>query len=81
MLKVINNKIESITLDGLYTHAINLGMRIQIESNYLLNDFTQVELKCKNKNGSSFSFIGRASNINEAFLNAFKEAEIIGVKL
>lgn len=80
MLKIINrNEVQAVTLDSLYTHAKAMNFRVVIDDNYWLSDCVRVELKCKNRNGSSFEFVGKStSSLNEAFLNAFKEAEIVG---
>jgi hypothetical protein len=81
VLKVLKNTAYQVTLDDLYARAISQGMRVEIDSRGSWGDSaTTVELSCKNDKGSRFTFKGlSANNINEAFMNAFEQASIIGM--
>lgn len=79
-LTVIKSRATPLTLDALYNKALELGMRVKIDSKETWSDNVVVELDYKNKNGSRFCFKGKSSNgLIEAFLNAFDEAKLVGI--
>lgn len=77
--KLINNTPdEDVTMNDLFHRAEQLNMRIELDSSSWRGG-AEVVLKCS-KGGASFSFTGTSSTgVKQAFLNAFKESEIVSM--
>lgn len=77
-MKVINNKASVISLDSLYQCAKKHGFFVDVEEDTWRASH-RVELKYTNPKGTRFYFEGKSmDSLQDAFLNAFNEAEVIG---